>query len=64
MQREMLIQFRKAIKKTQDEMANTWGITSSFYKQIECGSKNPSIKNLKKFKEVFPAANVVEIFLS
>lgn len=64
MQRETLIQFRKAINKTQEEMANMWGITLSFYKQIECGAKNPSIENVKKFKKKFPTANVDKIFLT
>ena len=39
MQRKSLIQFRKAIKKTQEEMANTWGIGVSFYKQVENKTK-------------------------
>lgn len=64
MQREALIQFRKAINKTQEEMAKIWGITLSFYKQIECGAKNPSITNVKKFKKAFPTANTDKIFLT
>lgn len=64
MQRKALIQFRKAIGKTQEEMAMLWGITLSFYKQIECGAKNPSIANVKKFKEAFPTADTDKIFLT
>lgn len=64
MQREALIQFRKTIGKTQEEMSKIWGITLSFYKQIECGAKNPSIANVKKFKKAFPTANTDIIFLS
>lgn len=64
MQRKALIQFRKTIMKTQEEMAKIWGITLSFYKQIECGAKNPSIKKVIDFKKEFPTANVDKIFLS
>lgn len=64
MQRKALIQFRKAIGKTQEEMAVIWGITLSFYKQIECGAKNPSIGNVKKFKMAFPTADTDKIFLT
>ena len=45
-------------------MAEIWGITTSFYKQIECGAKNPSIQKIKEFKKVFPTANTDEIFLT
>lgn len=64
MQRELLIEFRKSIGKTQEEMAKVWGIALSFYKQIECGAKNPCIKKVKEFKRAFPTANVDKIFLS
>ena len=45
-------------------MAEKWGITTSFYKQIECGAKNPSIQKIKEFKKSFPTANTDEIFLT
>lgn len=64
MARELLSEFRKSIGKTQEEMAKTWGITLSFYKQIECGAKNPSIQKVKDFKKVFPTANTDKIFLT
>ncbi len=64
MTRKLLIEFRKSIGKTQEEMANIWGITLSFYKQIESGAKNPSIKKVKDFKKAFPTANTDEIFLT
>ena len=64
MARERLRQYRISIGKTQEEMANIWGITLSFYKQIECGAKNPSIKKIKEFKKSFPTANTDEIFLT
>lgn len=64
MAREKLKEYRLSIKKTQEEMANIWGVTISFYKQIECGAKNPSIQKLKEFKNKFPKANIDKIFLS
>ncbi len=64
MAREKLKQYRTSIKKTQEEMADTWGITLSFYKQIECGAKNPSVQKIKDFKKSFPTANTDEIFLT
>lgn len=64
MARNLLIEFRKSIGKTQEEMANMWGITLSFYKQIECGAKNPSIQKVKDFKRAFPTANTDKIFLT
>lgn len=64
MARDKLKQYRISIGKTQEEMANIWEITTSFYKQIECGAKNPSIKKIKDFKKKFPTANTDEIFLT
>ena len=64
MPRENLKKYRLSINKTQEEMAKIWGITLSFYKQIECGAKNPSIQKIKDFKKYFPMANTDEIFLS
>ena len=59
-----LRKFRISLKKTQNEMAELLGITLSFYNKIELGLKNPSLKTIKKFKEVFPTANVDNIFLA
>lgn len=59
-----LRKFRISLKKTQNEMAELLGITLSFYNKIELGLKNPSLKTIKKFKEVFPTANVDNIFLT
>lgn len=61
--REKLKEYRISVNKTQEEMAQKWGITLSFYKQIECGAKNPSINKVKDFKKAFPTANTDEIFL-
>lgn len=64
MARKKLKEYRVSIKKTQEEMAEIWGITTSFYKQIECEAKNPSIQKIKEFKKKFPTANTDEIFLT
>ncbi len=64
MARDKLREYRLSINKTQDEMAEIWGITLSFYKQIECGAKNPSIQKIKQFKQRFSTANTEEIFLT
>lgn len=64
MARIKLKEYRISIGKTQEEMATLWGITLSFYKQIECGAKNPSIQKVKDFKKAFPTANTDEIFLN
>ena len=64
MERQKLRDYRISINKTQSEMAEIWGITLSFYKQIECGAKNPSIQKIKDFKKKFPTANTDEIFLT
>lgn len=64
MVRNKLIEYRILINKTQKEMAKIWGISLSFYKQIEYGIKNPSIQKIKDFKKCFPTANTDEIFLT
>lgn len=63
MPREKLRKYRLSIGKTQEQMAEIWGITLSFYYKIEAGEKNPSIQNLKEFKKRFFNADVEEIFL-
>lgn len=64
MKQNKLINFRKSIRKTQEEMASAWGISISHYKKIECGIKNPSLSKIKLFKIKFPQANIAEIFLN
>ena len=64
MAREKLREYRISTNKTQEEMAKNWGITLSFYKQIECGAKNPSVGKIKDFKKAFPLADADKIFLS
>lgn len=62
--RDKLKKYRTSLKKTQEEMAEIWGITLSFYYKIESGEKNPSIQNLKEFKKRFFNADVEDIFLN
>ena len=57
-----LIEFRKSIKVTQEEMAVMLDISTIMYKYIELGYKNPSFKTLTKFKKVFPKLILDEIF--
>lgn len=64
MERVNLKAFRVSLGKSQNEMATLLDITLSFYSKLELGLKNPSLKTIKKFKEVFPTANVDNIFLS
>ena len=64
MAREKLREYRILTNKTQEEMAKNWGITLSFYKQIECGVKNPSVEKIKDFKKAFPLADADKIFLT
>lgn len=59
-----LKEFRSSIGKTQLEMARIWGISLSFYKQIECGAKNPSIQTIKTFKNKFSTADTDKIFFN
>lgn len=64
MERANLKAFRCSLNKSQNEMAKSLNITLSFYSKLELGLKNPSLNTIKKFKEVFPTANVDSIFLS
>lgn len=57
-----LIDFRNDKKLTQEEMAEKLDISLSFYQKIEQGRKNTSYNFMKKLKEVFPNANIDELF--
>lgn len=48
-----LIDYRKAIGKTQREMAELLGVSKSMYEKYEYGIYKPSLKVIKKFREVF-----------
>lgn len=57
-----LLNFRKEHSLNSSQMAKILGITLSYYRKIEKGTRNPSYNFILKFKEVFPNANVDDIF--
>ena len=57
-----LSNYRKKIGKTQREMAEMLGVSKSMYEKYEYGIAKPSIKVLKKFKELFRDLDI-NIFL-
>ena len=61
--RTVLKDFRERQKLTQLEMAEKLGISLVQYQFVELGRRNPSIKLLKRFKNIFPTANIEKIFL-
>lgn len=48
-----LVDYRKAIGKTQREMAELLGVSLSMYTKYEYGLFKPSLKVIKRFREVF-----------
>ena len=57
-----LSEFRNSRKLTLDEMAERLNLSKSFYSKVEYGDRNPSFNFIKKFKEVFPDADIDELF--
>ncbi len=57
-----LVDFRLKKSFTPTEMSEKLGVTLSYYRKIEKGTRNPSYNFLKKFKTVFPEAKIDEIF--
>lgn len=57
-----LVNYRKAIGKTQKEMAELLGVSLSMYTKYEYGLFKPSLKVIKKFREVFSDFDI-NIFL-
>lgn len=57
-----LVNYRKAIGKTQKEMAELLGVSISMYTKYEYGLYKPSLKVIKKFREVFSDFDI-NIFL-
>lgn len=60
--RAKLINFRKDLNYTIDEMASKIGVSSSFYEKIEYGDRNPSFNFITLFKKTFPTADTNYIF--
>lgn len=56
-----LIEFRKSLNKTIEEMAVIIEISASYYRKIEAGLRNPSFNFIQKFKSKFDV-NADEIF--
>lgn len=52
MEDDFLVNKRKHLKLTQEEVANIAGITRSYYTQIESGSKRPSPIVAQKIAEL------------
>ncbi len=64
MKNSNLIAFRKEKKMSSSNMAETIGISESYYEKIEHGTRAPSYNFLVKFKKAFPNADTDKIFLS
>ena len=59
-----LVDFRNIKGLKQKEMADKLDITLSYYSKIEIGLRSPSYNFIKKFKKIFPEANVDTIFFN
>lgn len=57
-----LVDFRVKNKLTQKQMSEKLAITLTFYSKIETGIRNPSFNFMRKFKKVFPEADINQIF--
>lgn len=64
MKNHNLIAFRKEKEMSSSDMADTIGISESYYEKIEYGSRAPSYNFLVKFKKAFPNADTDKIFLN
>lgn len=61
--KESLIEFRKSLDLSQDEMAKFIGVSKSYYSKIELGLRNPSYNFIQKFKSKF-STNIDSIFFT
>ena len=59
-----LVDFRNIKGLKQKEMADKLDITLSYYSKIETGLRSPSYNFIRRFKAIFPEANVDTIFFS
>lgn len=62
--RKHLINYRKGLDLTINEMSEKIGISSSYYEKIEAGHRNPSFNFMWAFKKEFPDANTDSIFFN
>lgn len=58
-----LKEFREAIGKTQEEMANEFEISKSFYEKLESGERKPGRELIEKIKIKYPLLDI-NIFLN
>ena len=56
--------FRHQKKKTQNEMADAFGISYSFYRSVEYGYRNPSYSFVKQLKNAYPEFDINQLFIS
>ena len=59
---EKLRNFREQLGKTQEQMANDFEISKSFYEKIESGTKKPGRELIEKVKKKYPFLDI-NIFL-
>lgn len=59
-----LIDFRKNLIKTQDQMATELDVSTSFYIKIESGERNPSFNFMRKLKDKHNDVSIDELFFS
>lgn len=59
---EKLRNFREQLGKTQEQMANDFEISKSFYEKIESGTKKPGRELIEKVKRKYPFLDI-NIFL-
>lgn len=59
---EKLRNFREQLGKTQEQMANDFEISKSFYEKIESGTKKPGRELIEKVKKKYPFIDI-NIFL-
>lgn len=60
--RVKLVDFRKNLGYTIEEMSERVGVSASFYEKIEYGDRNPSFNFITLFKKTFPTADANYIF--
>ena len=57
-----LEEFRLENNLNSTEISELLGVTLSYYRKIEKGTRNPSYNFLMKFKKTFPNTDIDEIF--
>lgn len=60
---QQLVEFRKSLCLSQLEMAESLGVSKSYYTKIELGLRNPSYNFIQKFKAKY-SADIENIFFT